>query len=229
MICCHARTIETDDYFLPVGTQRTKFETFLENLKPIIRNGSDELGLPPLDPFNLKRLPIKINENTVKLDALLTDLYSRGLSEYTVIKGDFVLIGLKIVMSLSWPLVHAKTNYAMKGQVSEFPIYGNGDMKADVKEFSISLEISFKMVGEHLQVKSIVSNMSLKALEFKATGLFDDEEVSDLLSALISDTVPEVINNNPELVKEQLHSIIKQALDSFLSSMTIADLIKLLG
>lgn len=51
---------------LPVGTQRTKFETFLENLKPIIRNGSDELGLPPLDPFNLKRLPIKINENTVK-------------------------------------------------------------------------------------------------------------------------------------------------------------------
>lgn len=63
------------------------------------------------------------------MDALLTNVKVDGLSAYDVNKGDFKLIGLKLIMNVSWPLIIASTNYAMKGKADNFEIYGKGEMK----------------------------------------------------------------------------------------------------
>lgn len=47
-------------------SKRTKFEEFLENLKPVIRNGNNSLGLPPLDPFISPEQSLNIHELGIK-------------------------------------------------------------------------------------------------------------------------------------------------------------------
>lgn len=63
------------------------------------------------------------------MDALLQDVIVQGLSEYDVNSGDFKIVGLKIELNLTWPLVVAKTQYSLQGKASDFEIFGNGDIK----------------------------------------------------------------------------------------------------
>lgn len=64
-----------------------------------------------------------------RLDALLTNLKVDDLSKYDVLSGDFNLMKLTFKMNLSWPLVAAKTDYAMVGSSESFEIYGKGKIK----------------------------------------------------------------------------------------------------
>lgn len=66
-------------------------------------------------------------------------------------------------------------------------------------------------------------------MQFKATGLFDDEELSELLSAVISDMVPQLIDDYQDMITEKLNAAIAQVLNDFLSDKTLGDILKLLG
>lgn len=80
--------------------------------------------------------------HTFSLDALLTNVKVDGLSAYDVNKGDFKLIGLKLIMNVSWPLIIASTNYAMEGKADNFEIYGEGEMKWVSANVSFEIDIN---------------------------------------------------------------------------------------
>lgn len=65
----------------------------------------------------------------LSLDALLTNVNVGGLSEYKVIDGDFQVIGMKLNINLSWPLITASTDYDMNGSVDSYEFYGNGEIE----------------------------------------------------------------------------------------------------
>jgi len=64
-------------------------------------------------------------------------------------------------------------------------------------------------------------------LQFEATGLFDDDELSAILSALISDLAPELIGD--ETIVNQISSIIKTKCNDLLSNITVSEILKILG
>lgn len=66
-------------------------------------------------------------------------------------------------------------------------------------------------------------------LQFKATGLFDDEDLSELLSALISDMVPQLITDYHDTIVDTIIPMVTDKLNDFLSTKTLAELLKLLG
>ncbi|XP_011265930.1 uncharacterized protein LOC105257176 isoform X1 [Camponotus floridanus] len=204
-------------------------EDFLEKFKTIMRTGNDTLGLPVLDPFTLDQLPIAIDEETMKLDALLSNVQVNALSGYDVNKGDLQIIGLKLIVNVSWPLIAASTNYAMKGKVENFEIYGNGEMKISPQGFSLDTEISFTMNGKYLKIKDMKLNIFLRALDFHATGLFDDNDLSELISSLLSDMVPELIENYHDTIVSTIIPIVVDKGNEFLSTKTLAELMALLG
>ncbi|XP_070148855.1 uncharacterized protein [Polyergus mexicanus] len=208
----------------------TMLEEFLEKFKTIMRIGNDTLGIPVLDPFIADEIgPILIDDEMIRLDALLTNVKVDGLSTYNVNHGDFQIIGMKLVMNLSWPLIIASTNYAMKGKADNFEIYGNGKMEISPQDFFFETEIGFTMNGKYLKVRSMELKLFLKALNFHATGLFDDDELSELLSAVISDMMPQLIEDYHDTITGKLIPLVTQKLDAFLSTMTLAELLKLIG
>ncbi|XP_072763699.1 uncharacterized protein [Anoplolepis gracilipes] len=218
-------------YFLVHMERNTHnmFEDFLEKFKTIMRTGNDTIGIPILDPFTADEIPIVVDNEMMILDALLTIVKVDGLSAYNVNKGDFKLIGLKLIMNLSWPLITASTNYNMMGKVDNFEIYGNGEMKISPQDFCFETEIDFTMKGKYLKVKAMKLKIFLKAFEFHATGLYNDNHLSELLSAVISDMMPQLIMDYHDMITDKASLLIMDKLNAFLSTMTLAELMKLLG
>jgi len=230
LICTLAWAIKINGHHVYV--ERGMFnvlEDFLEKFKTIMQTGNDTLGIPVLDPFTADEIPIAIKEEMINLDALLTNVKVDGLSAYDVNKGDFKIIGLKLIMNVSWPLIIASTNYTMEGKADNFEIYGKGEMKISPRDFFLETEIGFTMNGKYLKVKDMKLKIFLRALDFHATGLFDDDELSELLSAVISDMVPQLIEDYHDMITDKLILLVTEKLNAFLSTMTLAELLKLIG
>ncbi|KAM0728097.1 hypothetical protein ACS0PU_005566 [Formica fusca] len=225
LICCLAGAIETNGYH--VYTKRTIFEKFLEKFKIILKTGNESLGIPVFDPFTAERIPIELNEEIINLEALLTNVNMRGLSEYKIIDGNFQIIGIKFNMNLSWPLITASTDYVMKGYADSYEIYGNGELNLSAKDFNLETEISFIVNGEHFKVRNMKLKLSLRELDFHVTGLFNDDEVSNVLSAVISDMAPELLED--VTLMDRLTFLAIEKIDAFLSTKTFGELLKLLG
>ncbi|CAL1678639.1 unnamed protein product [Lasius platythorax] len=230
LICCLTRAIETNGYHVTYA-KHTMFEKFLEKFKIILKTGNESLGIPVLDPFYAKQISIKLdqnkNEEIINLDALLTNVNVGGLSEYKVIDGDFQVIGMKLNINLSWPLITASTDYDMKGSVDSYEFYGNGEIDLSAQDFTLETEIGFTVNGEHFKVKNMELKLFLRALDFRATGLFNDEEVSKVLSAVISDTASEMLKD--VTIMNRLRLFATTTIDDFLSTKTIGELLELLG
>ncbi|KAL6424490.1 hypothetical protein ACFW04_009918 [Cataglyphis niger] len=225
LICCLAGAIETNSYH--VYTKLTIFEELLEKFKIVLKTGNESLGIPVLDPFTAKQIPIELNEEIINLNALLTNVNMHGLSEYKVINGNFQIIGIKLDISLSWPLITANTDYAMKGYIDSYEIYGNGEINLSAKDFNLETEISFTVNEEHFKVKNMKLKLSLKELDFHATGLFNDDKVSNVLSATISDMAPELLEDVTFM--DRFGFLATEKIDAFLSTKTIGELLELLG
>ncbi|XP_029168830.1 uncharacterized protein LOC114938878 [Nylanderia fulva] len=225
LICCLTRAIETNGYH--VFAKRTMFEEFLEKFKIILKTGNESLGIPVLDPFTAKQMPIKLYEQIINLNALLTNVNVDGLSEYKVIEGDFQVIGMKLNINLSWPLITASTDYTMKGNADSYEFYGNGEIDLSARDFVLETEIGFTVNGEHFKVRNMKLKLSLRALDFRVTGLFDDEELSNVLSAVISDTAPEFFKD--ATIMERLRHLTTEKIDAFLSTKMIGELLEFLG
>ncbi|XP_014471627.1 PREDICTED: uncharacterized protein LOC106742839 [Dinoponera quadriceps] len=233
LICFHALAIETNGYHIQEhAAYATSIKGFIESLKPIIRSGNESLGIPPLDPFLAEELPIEVDlEDVVKVKLDLFDVDVRGLSEFDVNKGEFEMLSMKLVIDLTWPLVYATANYNINGTLGgEMPIFGKGDITAGVKGFNFFTEISFKLKNlKYVEVKNIILKIALGGLDFKITGLFNDEELSELVSSMISEMVPDLIKENHDEIVGYIIPILKDKINEILEGKTISDIIKIIG
>ncbi|XP_018311642.1 uncharacterized protein [Mycetomoellerius zeteki] len=225
LICCNARAMKINE---PFGNPL--IQDFLEKLKNTMKTGSTKLGLPILDPFKADQLAINVNEDVIKLNANLSKVNANGLSGYDIINADLNMSGdIVIVIHLSWPLITANTNYDMKGKIDNFEIFGNGDIKLSAQNFVFNTVVTFLWdgnVNSYLKVKDIKLLLSLQKLDFKATGLFNDEETSAILSAMVSDMAPEFISN--EMITSKIVELVTKKLDDFLSTKTLLEILKMI-
>ncbi|XP_011699345.1 PREDICTED: uncharacterized protein LOC105456759 [Wasmannia auropunctata] len=224
LICCNAQAMRINGKY-----GNSLVEGFLEKLKAIMKTGNDTLGIPILDPFNADEMKIDVHEDQINVDGSLTKVNANGLSEYDIINGDFELGGnLVLILHLSWPLVVASTNYDIKGNAADFEIFGKGEMNLSAKEFAFNTTIYLSMDGGmqgHLKVQDMALKLSLKKLDFKITGLFDDEDLSALLSSMISDMAPKLADD--EKIIYEIIEVVKQLIDEFCSTMTVEEILKL--
>ncbi|XP_072763705.1 uncharacterized protein [Anoplolepis gracilipes] len=212
LICCLARAIETNGYH-PILN-------FFETLRSILKTGTESLGVPTLDQFTAERIPIKLNEKIINLDALLTNVNMNGLSKYKV-DSDFQIFFMIFNINLSWPLITTSTDYVMKGNADSYEIYGNGEIDLSAQDFTLETEISFTVNEEHFKVKNMKLKLFLRALDFHATGLFNDDEISNIMSGIISDMAPKMFED--ATVIDKLKSLAITKIDAFLSTKTLKE------
>lgn len=224
LICYNAWAAKLGDKF-----GNSMLEGFLEKFKETLKTGDEKLGIPVLDPFKSEELVLNLKEDIINLNATLKNVNVNGLAAYDVINGDYSLDGENVVLTLhlSWPLVVASTLYAMKGKADDFEIYGNGDITLSADHFAFDTEINFFLkdgnLNEHLKVTGMKLKLSLNKLNFKATGLFDDEELSAVLSSIISDMAPNLVSN--DMIINKLIEFITQKLNEFLATKTMLELL----
>ncbi|XP_018392812.1 PREDICTED: uncharacterized protein LOC108771903 [Cyphomyrmex costatus] len=225
LICYNAMAMRINE---PLKNQIV--EDFLEKLKSMLETGNEKLGLPVLDPYKADQLAFDVNEDVIKLNANLSKVNANGLAKYNVINGDLDMSDdVVLAIHLSWPLVTASTDYAMKGKIESFEVFGDGNINLSAHNFVLNTVLTFlwdKQLTSYLTVKDIKLDLSLQKLDFKATGLFNDEETSTVLSAIVSEMAPELISD--ERITSKIIELVTKKLNEFLETKTVLEIIQMI-
>ncbi|XP_011877833.1 PREDICTED: uncharacterized protein LOC105567516 [Vollenhovia emeryi] len=228
LICCNAWAAKTK--FKDLLYAENGLEDFLKKLKTTLKTGNESLGIPVLDPFHADRLQFNVDEDVVKLDAILTNVNANGLSEYDIVKSALTLLPPSLDLHLSWPFISLNTDYSVNAIINGFNIYGKGAIKMSARGFAFDTNLNMTLEGGifdgHVQIQDMKLKLSLKSLDLKVTGLFNDDDLSAILSAVISDMAPNILNN--DTIVQEIIKLVKKYVNTFLCTKKLSELMKLL-
>ncbi|XP_015181385.1 PREDICTED: uncharacterized protein LOC107069001 [Polistes dominula] len=228
-VSCHG-------FVYKVDAQESNIETYdeipVDKLREIMRNGSSALGIPVLDPFKLRQTEYIIREKGfLEAQGYLRNMQADNLSNFVAIKADYTIIGLKINLHLKWDSIKLVTDYSIIGNLGDMlSIYGLGEIDATAQglELNVTMGLSIKDNGD-LFVRSFESGIKLKALDIKITGLFHDEPVSKIVSTILSDMIPQLIDDYQQELTGKFNTLATNTINKLLKGKTLWDLISIIS
>ncbi|XP_076634825.1 uncharacterized protein LOC143348479 [Colletes latitarsis] len=237
LVSCHAfmhgevngkQSIDIEDY----GTKGGMLVGFLEKLKDILKTGNPDFGIPVLDPLKKEHVNVDLNEKgVIELKGALDNFYVYGVSSYTVNQGDFKLAGFLANISLTWNEIDLMTEYNVNGKLADLiSIYGKGSIKVQGKDLTVKVDTKLSINEERkLYVKDLSLQVHLKQLEFKITGLNNDAELSRLVSNIVSDITPQLIEDYQKQLSQTVSPLVINQLNKLLKDMTLDKLINIIS
>ncbi|XP_011877830.1 PREDICTED: uncharacterized protein LOC105567514 [Vollenhovia emeryi] len=229
LICCNAWAAKIKPKDLAYAD--IKLDEFLKKLRTILKTGDEALGIPVLDPYHGDLPQLKLTEGTITLDANLTNMNAYGLSAFEIINGVATLFPPTLSLHLSWPLVSLDTDYSLNAKFDTFNIYGKGTVRMSARGFGFDTNLNMTLEGGifdgHVQIEDMILKLSLSSLDLKVTGLFNDDNLSAILSAVISDMAPEMVTD--DTLVQEIINFGKKNLNAFLCTKTVSELLKLLN
>ncbi|KAK2577035.1 hypothetical protein KPH14_011993 [Odynerus spinipes] len=215
--------------FCQISAQASDLKPFLERFKLTMRTGNESLGLPVYDPYDSNEETLHVEISYVLADLLLNNLHMTGLSQYEVNKGYYSNGGLYMEMGFRWEEIVTKTAYDIDGTLlNKFPIYGKGELTGIIKGLDVTCQLDIHLGDTGLQVNNILSTVKLESLDFEATGLFNDEKRSKLLSKLISQQAPGMIEKFPTQAGKIMSEITEKKANKILGNLSVNDLLDLI-
>ncbi|XP_076647764.1 uncharacterized protein LOC143356177 [Halictus rubicundus] len=207
---------------------------FFEKLKDWMKKGHDKPAIPVLDPLKKDHLELNVDNEKmgIAVEGAVDNLRALGLSDFVVNRADFRLAGLQANVDLTWKNIDFFTMYKItKGKIPpQMALYGEGAILAIAKDLQVAVEVRLTVNTDgKLYVRDIDLKIQLGELDFNATGLLYDEELSKIISQIISELVPQVLRDWPAEVSTNGGKLLKKVLDQVLSKLTITDLIEIIG
>ncbi|KDR15842.1 hypothetical protein L798_09552 [Zootermopsis nevadensis] len=221
-----------EEHFL--SESRILEDRILEMVISAIKNGSDCLGNPPLDPFeyeeNIHFENIEVPDY-VLLDYINVDgIHSTKLSEFLVNSFTFSLADLKVVFNFTFPELNLRIDhYSFSAVVMNIiPLLGDGEVTLTVQDvvlaasFSIGASESDSIFLDELQLQ-----LAVGIVKFAVTGLMGGSRTSYLAGEMASEIGPQVIEElqasyGPEIAQE-----LQNFINSFVSESELT-LLKLM-
>ncbi|XP_076757759.1 uncharacterized protein LOC143427473 [Xylocopa sonorina] len=202
----------------------------LEKFKDVLRKGDAKLGLPQLDPYTGKHLDVNMkSEGLFLIQGALDNVRESGLANYKVLQGDFTLVGLKVNVSLLWDQINVMTKYDLKGLLgSNVEFYGKGTIAAVLKGLQVSIDVKLSVKDEHLYIAQMVLHLHMKKLDFKVSGMYNDPEMSDVVSQIVSELAPGVLDDYQDRLMNYLTPILQNKANSILKNFTMKDLMDII-
>ncbi|XP_063979942.1 uncharacterized protein LOC135163966 [Diachasmimorpha longicaudata] len=208
----------------------SQLQTFLDvKLRKLLKEGNATLGFPIMDPLDKPELGFELNEEKAKGSVSIKDLHVEGLAGYTVDAANVRIYPTTITVDLTFPEIKASGNYSMKGVVMDgINIYGTGEFQANIRKFSVKTVVSVNVFGG-MKINSMKLEISLGGLQLNASGIFDDENTSILLSEIISDMAPQLIADYHEEITTKVSAVLVEIGNVLLKGKTINDINTILG
>ncbi|XP_043264889.1 uncharacterized protein LOC122404732 [Colletes gigas] len=221
------QSIDIEDY----DTKGGMLVGFLEKLKDTLKTGNQDLGIPVLDPLQKEHVNVDLNaKGVIELKGALDNFRVHGLSSYTVNQGDFKLAGFLANISLTWNEIDLMTKYNVNGKLADLiSIYGDGIIMVQGKDLTVKVDVKLSINDERkLYVKNLSLHVHLKQLQFQITGLNNDAELSKLVSSIVSDITPQLIEDYQEQLSQTVSPLVINELNQLLKDMTLDKLIDII-
>ncbi|XP_069687791.1 uncharacterized protein [Periplaneta americana] len=201
------------------------------NVRQIMLEGSEELGIPILDPLKIDHLDIDLQMDPIALTGTADGVEVLEISTFVVDKIKTNLLMLNAEFAFHVPEIIAKgVNYNIEGSLSDMiPIYGSGAFEAVVEGLSISGKLYLGSNNSYIYIKQLDLDVNITALTTHFEGLLGGGDLSDLANEVISDMAPEVFENaKPELIPVLSEAVINLANEK-LDGVTLQDLLDLIN
>ncbi|XP_043462408.1 uncharacterized protein LOC122498641 [Leptopilina heterotoma] len=205
----------------------------LEEIRDILKNGNQSLGLPVCDPFKLDHWEEKLNlfNGSIKGSGSIDNLIFTGLSSYKIIESDVSIFKRAISLQLKWPRLEGISFYIINAFIKNkmIEIYGGGDFQTTTEDLVFDTVVYFGLKDGKVYIKKMDTRISLKNFKFTITGLYYDEDVSRTMSIFLTEFVKQVIRDNQKNLVNVVNSFIMINANKYLSKLTFQDLLELLS
>ncbi|OAD52998.1 hypothetical protein WN48_11084 [Eufriesea mexicana] len=234
LVACQARVPNVNEANLSGGVLDTRggqLVGFLEKFKDKLRRGDDHLGIiPVLDPLKQDHLDVNLDQEAVRLRGYLDNLVATGLSEYKVNRGDFTIIGIKANVSLLWEKIDIAAKYSVNGTLADYiSVYGNGNLAISIQGLMVSVDLKLSVKDKKLFVSQLVLHARVQKMDCEITGLYNDEELSAVLSKAIGEILPGLIDDYQNELSVAASPLVADLLNDVLKNMTIKDLLDMIS
>jgi len=193
-------------------------DIILGNIISAIKNGSDCFGNPPLDPLDYEE-DLHF-ENLDLLNYVLVDflnvqgIHSTKLSEFLVHTFTFDVLGLSVVLNVTFPeLTLDLDHYDLSAVILDIiPADGNGTLQLNLRDVNIDLAFTLGSQNESIILDTLSFHLAVGEVKLTVTGLFGGSRTSYVVGAAVSGLAPNIIagvqeTSGPEIV-EQLRNLI---------------------
>ncbi|KZC06942.1 hypothetical protein WN55_08179 [Dufourea novaeangliae] len=220
--------IEAENYAFGEGA----LVGFLEKMKESLKKGDSKIGIPILDPLKVDHVDLNLNHKLVQLEGTLDNIKAHGLSNYKVNRGDFKLGGFVVNASLTWNDIDLLTKYKIThGKlIDAVSFFGEGIISAVVQGLTVEVNTKLSINDDMtLYVRTMDVSIHLKKFDLVITGLFDDAEMSKLISQIASELLPDLIDDYQQQLSKVGNKLVTNLLDGILSKLTLEDLLDMIG
>lgn len=229
-----------ENHFAGKSAIDEKLKNFLEGLKEIIKIGNETLGIPRLDPLQSKPLDMSLNADDFIGKVFTSSVNIEGLSNYIVNRATLKIVGLKMNISLEWPKIEGTIlNYTISnGRLMNFVnFFGHGNAIFLIQniKFSIEMSIAANSTTKFLFIKEVKTSISIgdgktnDNIEFYTEGLYNDLELSQMFSGIISELAPAVFDTYYNSMISTLNKLITDQGNKYLDKKTMKDLLTLVS
>ncbi|XP_071876614.1 uncharacterized protein [Bombus fervidus] len=204
---------------------------FLEKFKETMKKGDEKHGVPVLDPFMSKHEHIDLKENglfSAKGD--LDNLRVAGLSDYEVNQGDFTVVGLRAKVALLFRQINIMTRYNVSGTlIDEISYYGRGNLALVIRQLNVTADLKLGVKDERIHVSNLVIHAHVKEFDCVITGLYDDENLSKVISKTITEMVPDLLEKYQNRISQYVSKVATNVMNDILKQFTLKDLLDMIG
>jgi hypothetical protein len=142
-----------------------------------------------------------------------------GLQSFQVTYLNFAIVGMRLNLTLDLPKIDFFTDYSLNLLVGNtVPVFGDGNLTIHIEDLEIQATAQANLTGG-ISVQNLELQITIGNATFDLHGLFNDEELSDLISSILNDLAVNLIDENQELITQIISPIAESLINSILATL----------
>ncbi|XP_055382080.1 uncharacterized protein LOC129612487, partial [Condylostylus longicornis] len=173
------------------------FKDIMQNQLIANKDGSEILGIPPLDPLEIQKQRVDYNgQNGIEVGMLLENVKIHGLCESKIknVQTSLDEIGLNVTSDVYTPKLQVTGNYKANIKMNDLKIRPKGEFNIIINDAdnvqTVISEFDILNNTKILNIKNITMDANVGQIIFNATGIFPDPALNEFAVQLINRNLP---------------------------------------
>ncbi|XP_051153500.1 uncharacterized protein LOC127276860 [Leptopilina boulardi] len=201
----------------------------IENIRQIIKNGSDKMEIPVLDPFTISEISKNLSSEIFKGQIDVKSVNVNNISDFKVDVFHLNLRKSKMNITLHWPMLKVNLNsYNINGELPDMAdVNGTGDAELVIRNLTFSSEFSLNVDVRKriLFIDNMKSNISLTNFEVISMDVLNDEEFTEMIKESLPEQAPKYVESLQETITNLINNYIMKNVNEILSEISLKKLI----
>ncbi|KAH8332671.1 hypothetical protein KR074_008785 [Drosophila pseudoananassae] len=203
----------------------TTILNFLDEFKKRMCHPIPNLGLPALDPLEIKHAEAAVDGNyLVDFTGSIDNFQLHGLSDFEVPELTLRLLRTSTI-NVTLPLAYLNSTYTAKGSLAYIlNLAGDGDAEASIKDFSVLITFIVSNISP-IRIRSLDIQLHLGDLKIHFESLLEEERVNDFIHALVNEMGVELLGDIWDYGQGTVIDKVQTAINNFLGQFSLTDII----